>query len=398
MDKPEIAFIGCGKLGLPAAEVFAEHYHVTGYDVVPRSPSNFKMAATVREAVVDKQFVFIAVQTPHHKDYDGTKPSTDLPAKDFNYEPLKEVIKEVMPHLQTGVRLIVISTVLPGTFKTIIQPLIRSDIEILYNPYLIAMGTVKEDMVNPEMIIIGSNTGEDTGSIGELMDLYKPMVKPGTRYETGTWEEAESIKIFYNTFISMKLSVVNMIQDVAEKLGNMNAEKVTTALANSTYRITGKAYMNPGMGDGGPCHPRDNIALRELSERLNLGYDIFGAIMYSREQQAMNMAKRALAFSKNVIIMGKTYKPGVSLTDGSYSILIGHYVQQLGGNLQYYSPETQETKLVEVESPVYIISFPATWVDEYQYPNHCTVLDPWRKFTTANPTITVVHYGNTRGK
>lgn len=398
MEKPKIAFIGCGKLGLPAAEVFAGHYDVTGYDVVPRMPANFKMAATIKEAVEGRDFVFIAVQTPHHKDYDGTKPSTDLPAKDFDYEPLKQVIGNVMPHLKAGVRLVVISTVLPGTFKTIIAPLIRSDIEILYNPYLIAMGTVKEDMVNPEMVIIGSKTGEDNGSISQLIELYKPMVRPGTRYETGTWEEAESIKIFYNTFISMKLSVVNMIQDVAEKLGNMNAEKVTNALANSTYRITGKAYMNPGMGDGGPCHPRDNIALRELSERLDLGYDIFGAIMYSREQQAMNLAKRALAFSSNVIILGKSYKPGVSLTDGSYSILIGHYVQQLGGNLQYYSPETNETALQEVDTPVYIISFPAQWVDEYNYPDNCTVLDPWRKFTTQNPTITVVHYGNTRGK
>ena len=82
------------------------------------------------------------------------------------------------------------------------------------------------------------------------------------RYVIGTWDECECIKVFYNTFISTKIGLVNMIQDVAEKQGNINVDVVTTALAKSDQRIMGPSYMKAGMGDGGACHPRDNIALR----------------------------------------------------------------------------------------------------------------------------------------
>ena len=86
-----------------------------------------------------------------------------------------------------------------------------------------------------------------------------------------------------------------MIQDVAEKIGNMNVDVVTGALERSTYRILGPAYMKAGMGDGGGCHPRDNIALRYMAEKLDLKYDLFDAIMEAREKQAMNMANKLVA-------------------------------------------------------------------------------------------------------
>ncbi len=78
-------------------------------------------------------------------------------------------------------------------------------------------------------------------------------------------------------------------EDVAERNGNIDTDVVTEALAQSTMRITGPKYLRAGMGDAGPCHPRDNIALSFLSERLDIGYDLFHAIMRSREIQARNV-------------------------------------------------------------------------------------------------------------
>ena len=157
---------------------------------------------------------------------------------------------------------VLISTVLPGTVRRELAPLIEHA-RFIYNPYLIAMGSVAWDMVNPEMLIIGTENGEtDNNDAKTLQNFYMLLMENDPRIAVGTWEEAESIKIFYNTFISAKLSLVNMIQDVAMKLGNTNVDVITEALANSTKRITGPQYMTAGMGDGGPCHPRDNIALR----------------------------------------------------------------------------------------------------------------------------------------
>ena len=88
----------------------------------------------------------------------------------------------------------------------------------------------------------------------------------------------------------MKISFVNMIQDIAMEIGNMDANKVCNALAKSNMRITSDKYMRPGLGDGGPCHPRDNIALRKLAEEVKLKYDLFASIMEARDFQAKRMS------------------------------------------------------------------------------------------------------------
>jgi UDPglucose 6-dehydrogenase len=281
----KIGFIGVGKLGKDAAEIMAEKHDVIGYDVVSIQPANFEMVPTIEEVCKDRELIFIAVPTPHHPDYDGREPTSHLPNKDFDYSIVNNVLDEVNKHTNKEQLVVLISTVLPGTIRReFIDRL--SNTRFIYNPYLIAMGTVKWDMVNPEMVIIGTEDGSMTGDAKLLLDFYKTFIKPGTRYEVGTWDEAEGIKIFYNTFISTKVALVNMIQDVAEVNGNMNVDVVTGALERSTYRILGPAYMKAGMGDGGGCHPRDNIALRYMAENLGLGYDLFDAIMLAREVQA----------------------------------------------------------------------------------------------------------------
>jgi UDPglucose 6-dehydrogenase len=141
-------------------------------------------------------------------------------------------------------------------------------------------------MANPEMVIIGTEDGSLTGVAGELIELYKGIMNNDPRYEVGTWDECEAIKIFYNTYISAKVGLANMIQDFALKIGNINVDVVTNALARSNMRIMGPKYMTAGMGDAGACHPRDNIALRWLAEEYDIGYDLFDTIMHAREIQA----------------------------------------------------------------------------------------------------------------
>jgi UDPglucose 6-dehydrogenase len=273
------------------------------------------------------------------------------------------------------------------------------------------MGSVAWDMINPEMIMIGTEDGSETGDAKELVDFYKTIMENDPRYEIGTWDECECIKVFYNTFISAKIGLVNMIQDVAEKQGNINVDVVTDALAKSTMRIMGPQYMTAGMGDGGGCHPRDNIALRYMSNELNLGYDLFNAIMNAREIQADNLAKRLEYYSNErglpIVIHGKAYKPGVPYLEGSYSMLIAHYLEEHGHTVTYVDPMTGDD--YQPESPcVFLLAHSASTTYEYMQeegddidklycdiPTGSVVIDPWRKFI-GEDGIEVVHYGNTR--
>jgi len=384
----KIGFIGVGKLGKDAAEIMAEKHDVIGYDVVSVQPANFEMVPTIEEVCKDRELIFIAVPTPHHPDYDGREPTSHLPNKDFDYSIVNNVLDEVNKHTNKEQLVVLISTVLPGTIRReFIHRL--SNTRFIYNPYLIAMGTVKWDMVNPEMVIIGTEDGSMTGDAKLLLDFYKTFIKPGTRYEVGTWDEAEGIKIFYNTFISTKVALVNMIQDVAEVNGNMNVDVVTGALERSTYRILGPAYMKAGMGDGGGCHPRDNIALRYMAENLGLGYDLFDAIMLAREVQAKNMALKLVKLAKEndlpIIILGKAYKPDVHYLDGSSSILVGHYCKEEGIVPEYDQPHPYKA--------VYLLGHMGKHHD-YDFPQGSIVVDPWRSFKSDN--VKVIHYGNTR--
>ena len=275
-----IGMIGLGKLGMDAAEVFATKNTVYGYDIYPRKSDTVNVCETVEDCVNKSDWIFIAVETPHSKEYDGSVPSAHLKPKDFNYDVVKSVLTQINKYATADKNIVLISTVLPGTTRREFDNLLDNH-TLIYNPYLIAMGTVKWDMVNPEMLIIGSKNADDP-RVAELITIYEGIMVNNPRYECGTWEEAESIKIFYNTYISAKVGIVNMIQDFAMKIGHMNVDVVTDAMAHSDIRLQSTKYMTAGMGDSGACHPRDNIALRWLAEEYDLGYDMFSTMMGAR--------------------------------------------------------------------------------------------------------------------
>jgi len=407
----KIGFIGVGKLGMPCAEAVAQKGHdVVAYDVVKQESNDITIRSSIADTVQDRDIVFIAVPTPHDPLYDGKAPTAHLTPKDFDYNTVIDVIKEANEFMNENQLLVLISTVLPGTVRReFIQHV--SNTRFVYNPYLIAMGSVAWDMVNPEMVMIGTEDGSETGDAKELVDFYKTVMENTPRYEIGTWDECECIKVFYNTFISAKIGLVNMIQDVAEKQGNINVDVVTNALAHSTMRIMGPQYMTAGMGDGGGCHPRDNIALRYMAEELNLGYDLFDSIMNAREIQADNLAKRLEWYSTErnlpIVIHGKAYKPGVSYLEGSYSMLIAHYLEERGHTVQYVDPMTGDVYLPEGPC-VFLLAHSASTTYKYMkeegddndllycdIPTGSVVVDPWRKFI-GEDGIEVNHYGNSR--
>ena len=174
-----------------------------------------------------------------------------------------------------------------------------------------------------------------------------------------------------------------MIQDVAEMNGNMNTDVVTGALERSTQRITGPAYMKAGMGDGGSCHPRDNIALRFLAKDMGLGYDLFDSIMKAREQQAKNLSIRLsnLSFMNNlpIVIMGESYKPGVKYNEGSYSHLVGYYLKH-------------RVTYDNTDNPAIYLLGHRNIFNETVFPEGSIVLDPWRERKNKD----TIYYGYNR--
>ncbi len=403
----QIGFIGLGKLGLPCAEAMAHKGHtIKGYDITPKNSDSVNVVDSIKECVTDTDIVFIAVPTPHDPLYDGRAPTAHLKPKDFSYDIVKTCLTEANKYMNKKQLLVLISTVLPGTTRREFIHLVTNT-RFVYNPYLIAMGSVAWDMVNPEMVMIGTEDGSENGDAEQLINFYKTVMENNPRYEVGTWDECECIKVFYNTFISAKIGLVNMIQDVAIRQGNIDVDVVTNALAKSTMRIMGPQYMKAGMGDGGACHPRDNIALRYMADKLNLGYDLFDSIMNARELQAKNLAQELVKHAEenrmSIFIHGKAYKPGVEYCDGSYSLLIGHYCEELGHKPTYIDPLTGD----DIQGCYGVVLLAHNRKVTYEYRGfeetqnlYCKiekgsiVIDPWRSFKSED--CKVIHYGNTR--
>lgn len=366
-----VGFVGLGKLGLPVAEAMAEYHDVVGYDVRPKA---VPFAGTLQEAARG-DIIFVAVQTPHSPEYGGEAPTSHLPPKDFDYGFLRRALMGLANHVDQSQKIVVISTCMPGTIPAL-APLVPCI--LIHNPYFIAMGTVRRDFLNPEMMVIGTQHGDDAEG-RELQSFYEGFVTTD-HYIHCRWEEAEAIKVFFNTFVSARLSLVNMILDVSEKMG-LDAEIICGAFRKSKKQRDG--YWTPGMGDGGPCHPRDNLGLRALGARLDLGYDLFGAVMEARERQARNLAHRLVSFGKPVVILGKAFKPGTDLTDGSYSLLVGHYVKALGGTVDYdtFDPPAR----------TYLLGHRDRF-HGCRYTEGSTIVDPWGDCPDIDG-CEVYHYG-----
>lgn len=208
--------------------------------------------------------------------------------------------------------------------------------------------------------------------------------------------------------ISARLSLVNMIQDVAQKIGHMNVDKITDAFKKASVRITGKGYYKAGMGDGGACHPRDNIALSWLAKELNLGYDLFAAIAHSREQQTRNfatfVANMCRKENKPCVINGRAYKPAVPYTVGSPSLLLGYYLENMGIEVMYADIETGDNTDREIDCVCVMAHDPQTTFShtgkKYEQKLYFrpvkgnVIIDPWRCFHSKD--YHVMYYGSTR--
>lgn len=340
----KIGFIGLGKLGLPVAlAVEAAGHRVLGWDlneeirqmVLERGRLPYReegaqelLDGTAIEIVVPSQMgeeadlVFIAAQTPHQPQFEGV---TRLPQEraDFDYTYLKGAVASV-GHAKL---VVVISTVLPGTLRREIFPLI-DPARLIYNPFFIAMGTTINDFRGPEFVLIGA----DAAHPRPLRELYA-SIHSRPLFVT-TIETAELTKMAYNTFIGLKIAFANTMMELCEKTG-ADVDDLVDALSLATDRIVSPAYMRGGMGDGGGCHPRDNIALSWLAREVGLSYDLFEALMLCRERQTEWLASMC---PQDVEIMGKAYKPGTNLTIGSPASLLANLLSERGASFTHTDP------------------------------------------------------------
>lgn len=408
----KIGFIGLGKLGYPVAcamnskgmEVYGYDPKRTSHDVPiegEKGIDNFdtfeewkaarcdmsRFHLTTLEEVVEKsELIFVAVQTPHEEQFDGTHVLTSKRA-DFNYTFLEAVLKDIFDIVRDKKVISIISTCLPGTTHRFVDRF-GGKLDIVYNPYFIAMGTVVHDFFNPEFTLIG---GASKSSRDILQQFYMRDMQLGYPYFMSL-ESAEVTKMGYNTLIGMKIAVINTLMEVCQKVPGANINEVSGALKLANKRIVSTAYMEGGMGDGGPCHPRDNIAMSWLAKELELSFDIFGVIMRCREEQTKWIADTAIHSAGDegdIYILGSSYKPETDLVDGSAALLL---MELLGTNRSMVLDKPTDRITVSREAAVYIVGCKNKEFRDYTFAQGSVVIDPFR-YIPDQPGVKVIRIG-----
>lgn len=412
-----IGFIGLGKLGLPCAVATAAKGHiVVGYDVNPainssRHPrellytqeadetgkgtidamldtTTLRIVDSLEDVISNADLIFVAVQTPHQAQYEGHVPIPDT-REDFNYDYLVSSVKavsETLERMNEKRTVVIISTVLPGTLRKYIFPVLSKNVSLCYNPYFIAMGSVVYDFYNPEFILLG-HVDDDAE---QLVRKFYATITPAEVFSTSL-ENAEMIKVSYNTYITTKIVMANNIMEMCHHLPNTDVDVVMTALKKGTRRLVSTSYLNGGMGDGGGCHPRDNIAMSWLSNRLGLDNNYYDFIMKKREKQTEFLADLIIkefknAGNKRICILGTAFKPNTNIETGSPAILLKNLLIGKGYEVSSFDPHisTSANNLQTWacdENFIYFIGCRHSCFQEYEFNDSCIVIDPHRYIT-----------------
>ena len=408
----KVGFIGLGKLGLPCALAIDSLGHkVWGYDIdskvseylqdrkIPYQEEGANELlenhninyGTIKDVVKNSDIIFVPIQTPHDYKFEGC---TRIPddRSDFNYEPLKEGIKSLSNEIykQDGEKIVVIiSTVLPGTIEREIYPIIKGNPNFIlcYNPYFIAMGTTIQDFLNPEFILFGSKDKRASKYVKRFYETLhnKPF------YQTSI-KNAELIKVSYNTFIGMKIVFANTIMEMCHKVG-ANVDEVMGGLKLSDQRLISTRYLKGGMGDGGGCHPRDNIAMSWLSNELNLSHNFFEDIMMARENQTEFLASLMLEHDGPYYILGKTFKENTNLVLGSPSILLSNILKERNIEHEHYDPNV-DSLCPDFGVGTYIVTIPHEEFKKFIFPKGSTVIDVWRILNLSGQEVSHIKVGN----
>jgi UDPglucose 6-dehydrogenase len=411
-----IGWVGLGKLGLPCALTLtnlAEVQHeVFAYDVDPYleqrvqsknpyearlsdlSRNNLHISPDVTSVVSNSDgVVFLAVQTPHEASYGGENYMPDE-KKDFEYKYLRAAAAEISSaaeDLNKDITLVVVSTVLPGTMREYIFPVLSPRVNLVYNPFFIAMGTTVNDFSNPEFVLTGV---DDPSHVEPVKDLYATLhSKP---VQVLSIESAELTKVAYNCFISMKVVFANTIMEICHKT-DADCDEVIDSLSLATDRVISPAYMRGGMGDGGSCHPRDNIAMSWLAEKLHLSADPFYFVSLARETQARWIADLIMeaqsATGLDVVILGKAYKPESNLSNGSPALLVYNVLHLLRrNNIRIQDHHVDGTAILTDCPAVFLIGTKHKQYASQSFPAGSYVIDPFG-YIADQPKVTVVRIG-----
>jgi len=355
----DIAVIGLGKLGGTMAGCLASRgFNVIGVDVskkivyalnaghtpaqetgleelIGQNKERLRATLSHEDAILNSDLSFVIVPTP--SDEQG---AFTLQYAVFAFEAIgKALAKRARYHT-----VVLTSTVLPGSTRYGLLPILEKfsgkkcgeDFGLCYSPEFIALGSIIHDYLNPDFYLVGEfdeRSGDTLESVNSKVALNKA---PSKRMSI---ENAELAKLALNSFVTMKISYANMLADLCERIPGGDVDVVTDAIGMDT-RI-GRRYLTGAFGYGGPCFPRDNVALNFVGKNLGASTPLLEVNdQYNRtiSPRFVEKLKPYLRPGSTVAVLGLAYKPLSHVIEESSGMYLCLSLANKGWRVVGYDP------------------------------------------------------------
>ena len=327
---------------------------------------------SLQEAVEDAQVIFLALPTPP-----GEDGSADLKYILGVADDLGKIIKDYKVIIDK-------STVPVGTADKVKAAVAKNaavEFDVVSNPEFLREGVAVDDFMKPDRVIIGT-TSEKAKKI--LLDLYAPFVRQGNPIIFMDERSAELTKYAANSFLAMKITFMNEIAQLCERMG-ADVDMVRKGIG-SDERI-GKRFLFPGIGYGGSCFPKDVQALVHSANEISYDFKILNAVMEINEKQKLHLLPKIKAYfsnnlkGKKIALWGLAFKPNTDDIREAPALYIINELLKEGATVNAYDPEAMNNVKAILGNQ---ITFSERQYDALEDADILVIATEWSEFRTPD--------------
>ncbi len=295
----------------------------------------------INKAIRDSDIIFIAVGTPT--------------AKDGVSADLKNVysVAKIISNNINKYKIIITKSTVPVCTGDEVESIIKkknpsSKFDVVSNPEFLREGEAIRDFRYPDRVVVGSNNLPKTKPI--LEKLYEPIIKKGAKFITTNRRSSELIKYAANAFLATKITFINEIANLCEKVGS-NVEDI--AIGIGTDARIGSRFLRAGPAYGGSCFPKDTKALTKTGDKFKIDMSVVKSVIKSNEKRKFILADQILKIlgnpkGKKVGFLGVTFKANTDDMRDTQCLKIFPKLLKKGVKISYYDPTGEKKELKNI--------------------------------------------------
>jgi UDPglucose 6-dehydrogenase len=305
--------------------------------------NKLKFSTNLKESVLKSDIIFICVGTPTKKKGHGA----DL-------SQIYKVIKEIRG-LISKFKIIITKSTVPVTTGDEIEKIIslkrnKKLFSVVSNPEFLREGEAIRDFNYPDRVIIGTN---DIKSVKILKNLYLPLISKGTKYVNTSRRAAELIKYASNAFLATKVTFINEIANLCEKI-DVNVEDISIGMGLD--KRIGSRFLRAGPAYGGSCFPKDTKALTTTADKFKINLSLIKSVIKSNKNRTSVLLKKVQNIlkgrikNKKICFLGVTFKANTDDMRDSSSLLMIPYLIKKGAKINYYDPTGKKEEFKKLKN------------------------------------------------